>query len=110
DETLVPSPEAPDDVPILPVPLGPAGRKVAELISVRAEIPGFGNQLEPGHRRVLSDRIEERAALAIIPVFAGETRAKIEAETVDMHLQGPVTQRVHDELQHPRMVEVHCVT
>src|SRR6202008_206385 len=66
DEALVTSPEAPDDVPILPVPLGPAGRKVAELISVRAEIPGLGNQLEAGHRRVLSDRIKECAALAII--------------------------------------------
>src|SRR5260370_29925881 len=110
DQTVVTSPEAPDDVPILPVPLGPAGRKVAELISVRAEIPRFGDQLEPGHRRVLSYRIEEPAALAIIAVFTGETRAQIEAETVDMHLQGPVTQRVHDQLQHPRMIEVHRIT
>ena len=109
DETLVTSPEAPDGVPILPVPLGPAGRKIAELISVRAEIPRFGNQFEPGHHRILSDRIEECTALAIIAVFAGEARAQIEAETVDMHLQCPVTQRVHDQLQHPRMIEVHCV-
>ena len=70
DEPSVALPKAPDGVAILPVPLGPAGRKIAELIAVRAEIPRFGNQFEPGHDRVLSDRIEERAALAIIAVFA----------------------------------------
>ena len=59
DETLVASPEAPDDIAILSVPLGPAGRKVPELIAVRAEIPGFGNQLDLGQQRILLNDIKK---------------------------------------------------
>src|SRR5208282_2535378 len=93
DEALVAFPKTPDRVAVLPIPLGPTRRKITELIAIGAEIPRLGNQLEPSHDRILSDRVEKRAVLLVIVVLAGERRGQIEAETVDMHLQRPVTQR-----------------
>ncbi len=75
DETLVAFPKAPDGVPILSIPLGPAGWKIAELIPVGTEIPGLGNELERGHHGVLPDGVEKRTALPIIAVLSGEGRA-----------------------------------
>src|SRR5262245_9950769 len=44
DETLVTLPKAPHRVAVLPIPLGPARRKIAQLIATRTEIPRLGNQ------------------------------------------------------------------
>ena len=45
DETLVTLPKAPHCVAVLPIPLRPARRKIAQLVAVRTEIPRLGNQL-----------------------------------------------------------------
>ncbi len=38
-----------------------------------------------------------------------EDRGLVEAETVDMHVSGPVTQGVHDEPQQRRIPDIDCV-
>ena len=52
----------------------------------------------------------EKCAQAVDLVeFAGEGRCQIEAETVDVHFKNPITQAVHDELQHARVAHVERV-
>ena len=52
----------------------------------------------------------EKCAKAIDFVqLACEGRRQIEAETVNVHFQDPITQAVHDQLQHTRMTHVECV-
>jgi hypothetical protein len=41
--------------------------------------------------------------------LARQRRGEIEAEAVDVHLEHPVAQRVHDELQHARVLHVEGV-
>ena len=40
---------------------------------------------------------------------AGQRRGEVEAEAVDVHLQHPVAQRVHDQLQHVRAAHQQAV-
>ena len=93
----------------MPIPFGPPRGEIAELVAVRTEIPRFGNQLYTGHHRILPDRVEKCAALSIFAIFTPQRCAEVEAEPVDMHLQCPVAQRIHDELQHPRVIKVQCI-
>ena len=41
------------------VPLGEAGRVVAELVAARTDVPRLGNELDARQDRVLAQRIEE---------------------------------------------------
>jgi hypothetical protein len=41
--------------------------------------------------------------------LARQRRSQVEAEAVDVHLQHPVAQRVHDQLQHARVLHVERV-
>ena len=45
DEPLVTLPKAPHCVAVLPIPLCPTWRKIAQVVAVGAEIPRLGNQL-----------------------------------------------------------------
>src|SRR5437867_12913693 len=46
DQATITAPVRPHRVAIFVVPLGPAGRKVADLVAAFAEIPGFGDGLD----------------------------------------------------------------
>src|SRR5262245_4686410 len=89
-ETPLPPPEAPDRVAILSVPFGPAWRKIAQLIAIGTEIPGLGNELEPGHDRILTDCVKECGTLGIFAVLPPQRRAQIKPKAVDMHLGRPI--------------------
>ena len=41
--------------------------------------------------------------------LAGQRAGQVEAEAVDVHLQHPVAQAVHDQLQHARVLHVERV-
>ena len=110
DEASIAFPEAPHDIAILAVPLGPTRREITELIAARANVPGFADQLNIGQLGILAERVEECAALRIFSAFARQGRREIEAEPVDVHVAGPITQRVGHELQHPRVVQVERVS
>jgi len=71
--------------PILVVPLCPARRKVADLVSARASVPGLGDQLDRRQSGILSHRVEEAGMLGILAVDARESRGEIEAKAVDTH-------------------------
>ena len=85
-------------------------RKVADLVSALADVPGFGDQLHLGEHRVLVNHVEEGAEPIDVVQLAGEGAGQIEAEPVDVHLRHPVPELVHDELEHARMlhVEAYC--
>src|SRR3546814_1209475 len=56
---VVAAPVRPDGIAVLAVPFGASRGEVAELVAVRAEIPGLGDQLHAGQYRVLAQRVEE---------------------------------------------------
>ena len=47
--------------------------------------------------------VEEGAEPVDVVELAGQRAGQIEAEPVDVHLEHPVAQAVHDELQHLRL-------
>src|SRR5271165_7579807 len=106
---LVTLPEPAHGVPILVVPLRPAGREVADLVSARAGIPGLGDQLDRRQRRILRHRVEEAGMLAVLAIDTRESGREVEAETIDTHFLGPVAQAVHDHAQHIRMAKLERV-
>ena len=96
-------------VAVLVVPLVPARREVADLVAAAADVPGLGDELHLREHRVLADGVEEGAQTVDLVQLARERRGEIEAEAVDVHLQHPVAQRVHDQLQHARVLQVERV-
>ena len=103
------APEVPHGVAVLPVPLRPQWREVAHLVAARPDVPRLGDQLDLGDRRVLLDQVEEGAQPVHVVELAGQRGGEVEAEAVDVHLQHPVAQRVHDQLQGVRVPHVQRV-
>jgi len=103
------APEVAYRVAILPVPLGPEHREVADLIAAGPDVPRLGDQLHLREDRVLMDRVEEGAESVHVVELARERRGEVEAEPVDMALEHPVAERVHDQPQHRWMHGVERV-
>ena len=95
-------PEPAHAVAVLAVPLRPNDGKVADLVAAFAQIPRLGDELHLAEHRVLMDDVEERTQLVDFVQLAGERAGQIEAEAIDVHVDHPVAQAVHDELQHAR--------
>src|SRR6185312_15555730 len=103
DQSPFALPEAPDAVAILAIPLGPEDRKIADLVAARADIPGFGDQLDLGDRRVLVDDVEKGAEAVDLVKLPGQRARQVETEAVDVHLRDPVAKAVHNKLENARM-------
>ena len=103
------APDVAHRVAVEAVPLRPEHREVADLIAARAEIPGLGDQLDLREHRVLVDDVEERREPVDVVELARQRRGEIEAEAVDVAVDDPVAQRVHDQPQHARMHRVEAV-
>ncbi len=58
---------------------------------------------------ILLDQVEERRQPIDVVQLARQRRRQVEAEAVDVHLEHPVAQAVHDELQHVRVPHVQRV-
>ena len=100
----------PDGVPVFAVPLGPADRKVADLIAAFAHVPGLRDQLDLGQDGILVEDVEERTQPVDRMLFSRERGGEIETKSVHVHLRDPVTQTIHDELQSPWMLDVERVS
>src|ERR1700723_408759 len=97
------------------VPLRPTYGEIPDLIAAFSQVPGFRNQFYLREYRVLMDDVEKSAQSIDFMKFAGQRRGEIEPEAIHVHLQNPVAQAVHDQLQHARMLLVQriscaCVT
>ena len=99
----------PDGVPVFAVPLGPADRKVTDLIAAFAHVPGLCNQLDLGQGGILVEDVEESAQPVDRMHFSRERGGEIETKSVHMHLRHPITQTIHNELQGPGMRDVERV-
>ncbi|MNJ15332.1 hypothetical protein D3C77_95770 [compost metagenome] len=103
-------PEGPHGIAKAVIPFRPAGGEVAHLITSRAAVPGFGDQFDLAEQRVLTTGDEEAVTFVKALVITPENGRQVEAETVHVHLAGPVTQRVGNQLQHAGVAEVEGVT
>ena len=103
------APEVADDVAVAAVPLGPQRREAADLVTAVAEVPRLGDQLHLGDHRVLLHEVEERAQPVDLVELAGQGGGEVEPEAVDVHVEHPVAQRVHDQLQHVRVPHQQAV-
>ena len=92
------------------VPLRPTETETAELIPVGADVPGFGDQLHPGERRVGVDLLLQGMVMdEMMLAVAEQGGSQIETEPVDPHVLHPVTQGVDYQLPHHRRGGVHRV-
>ncbi len=103
------APVVADGVAVLAVPFGPERREVAHLVTTLADVPGLGDQFHLTDHRVLLHQIEERGQPIDVVQFAGQRGREVETEAVHVHLEDPVPQRIHDELQRVRMTTVEAV-
>ena len=103
------APVVADGVAVLAVPLRPQPREVADLVAALADVPGLGDQLDLADDRILLDQVEERRQPVDVVELAGQRRGQVEAEAVHVHLQHPVAQRVHDQLQGVGIAGVEAV-
>ena len=76
-------PEGADVIAEAVVPFAPARQKAAEVVTIRSDIPGLGDQLDALQQRVLPERGEKGAV-------AGKRGGEIEAEAVDVHDLNPI--------------------
>ena len=53
--------------------------------------------------------VKEGPQLIDLEQFAGQGTGQVKAEAVDVHLQHPVAQAIHDQLQDARMLHVRGV-
>ncbi len=102
-------PEVAHRVAVLAVPLRPQRREAADHVATLTQVPRLGDELDLGHHRVLLDEVEERGQPVHLVELPGQRGGQVEAEAVDVHLQHPVAQRVHDELQHVRVAHEQAV-
>ena len=79
------------------------------MVAAFANIPRFGDQLDIGQHRILMDNVEERRQPVDGVQFPRQRRGQVEAEAIDMHLQHPVAQAVHDQLEHLRMADIERI-
>ena len=93
----------------LPFHSDPQRREVAHLVAALADVPRLGDQLDLGDHRVLLDQVEEGGQPVHVVQFPGQRRREVEPEPVDVHLQHPVPQRVHDQLERVRVPHVEAV-
>src|SRR5262245_45204926 len=109
DQAAFACPIASHRATIVVVPLRPSGRKVADLVAARTEVPRFGNELDAREDRILPDGGEKRRAFVEPFRAAAERARKIEPEPVDMADVRPIAQRIHHQLQYARMRQVERV-
>ena len=109
DLAFVALPETAHRVAIFAVPFRPEDREIADLIAAFADVPRLGDQLYLRDDRVLVNDFEESVQLVHSVRVAREGGGEIEAETVDMHVDHPIAQAVHDELEGARMEEIEGV-
>ena len=96
-------------VSVLPVPLGPARREVADLVATLAEVPWLRDQLDLRDDRILVDDVEEGRQAVHVVELAGQRRGEVEAEAVHVHVLHPVAKAVHEELERARVRQVQRV-
>ncbi len=101
---MLAAPEVADRVAVLAVPLGPQRGEAADVVAALADVPGLGDELDLADDRVLLHEVEERRQPVDLVELAGQRAGQVEAEAVDVHLGDPVAQRVHDQLQHVRVL------
>jgi len=91
--TPVTPPEAPQRIAISVIPLGPSGRKSAELVGVLSDIPRLRDQLDRSqHRILLQRRKKARRGIEGAIRATGKARRQVEAKSIDMHFFDPVAQ------------------
>src|SRR5262249_26057285 len=100
----VAAPEAADVVAKAVVPFVPTGRKVAELIAVRPDVPRFGDEDQVPEMRVVTDRAGDWRLARKAVERPTERRRQVEAESVDPRTGHPVPHGVHDEADDRRAV------
>ena len=109
DTGAVAAPEPSHGIAVLPVPFGPLRGKVTDLVPAFAQIPRFGDQLHLRQHGILVNDVEECSKLVDGMQLTSQRAREIEAEPVDVHLDDPVPQAVHDELQHAWIPHVQRV-
>ena len=99
--------EGPHRIPVAAIPLAPAGREAADLVT--PQVPGLRDHLKLAFGCQIPDLQQQRMLLEepplLVPVGAFEgvrgpaqDRGQVESETVDAHHIGPVGERVDHQL------------
>ena len=103
-------PERSHRVAIAIVPLRPTHGEVSHLVTAFSQIPGFGDQFHLREHRILMNDVEKCPEPVDFMQFAGKRGGKVEAEAIHVHLQSPVAQAVHDQLENARMLHIQRVS
>src|SRR5680860_1115846 len=97
-------PEGAHGVPKMVVPLGERRWELARAPPVYAQVPRFGDELDPRQNRVCAKRDQERMVRVVrVVATTSECHRKVEPEAVDVALLNPVPQRVQNQERNHRV-------
>jgi len=110
DGARIPAPEGPGGVPEAVVPFRPARGEAAESMPLGGEVPGFGDELDPGQHRVRCELPEEGGVgiEAAFPITA-QGRREVEAKPVHVQLLDPLAQTGEEHLAHRRGLDIERI-
>src|SRR6202012_4117863 len=80
--TIGPAPVIAHTIPVFAIPFSPARRKLTDLITSFAYVPGFGYQFHLRDNRVLVDDIKKSAQPVDVVQLAGQGSRQVEPEAV----------------------------
>ncbi len=96
----------------LPIPFRPpiVCREAPHLIKP-GSIPGFGNQFGFGQYRVICDPLDDGRIGEYFTIFiTTQNTGKIKTETIDMHVDDPVTQGSDDHIAYNRVITIYRIS
>ncbi len=106
---VVAQPPLPHAIAKAIVPFRPQGGEMSGLVAARANIPGFGDELDGRQNGILMDGVEKAAARVEGRMLAPQRDGQVESEAIDVHFLNPVAEAVQGHFQHLGLREVERV-
>ena len=110
EHPIIAAPETPDIISVPAVPLRPAAFGEAPDLIRSGGIPRLGDDFHVSQDRVLGDPFQKRGiGQQLAGAVPAENRRQVKPESIDMHLDHPITERGQDVVSHHGMVGVDGV-
>ena len=105
----VAAPEAARGVAETVVPFGECGAKLAEAITARADVPGFGDEARLGEDGIGGERLKERRLWIKTGVAATERSGEVEAKSVETAVNHPALERADRHVNDQRAIKREAI-
>ena len=93
------------------IPAAPSSAWETSHVISSTGIPWFGNNLAVMQYRIFRNSTRQKRNSKDIPIFAtAKLAGQVKTETINMHLQNPVTQAVQNKLNNNRVICIYRIS